>query len=68
MRSAVTEPRVRVDVLRDEADDRASLHDATFRGLHAEVKELPAVWLYDEQGSRLYEEITRLPEYYLPRR
>jgi L-histidine N-alpha-methyltransferase len=32
------------------------------------VKELPAVWLYDEQGSRLYEEITRLPEYYLPRR
>jgi L-histidine N-alpha-methyltransferase len=26
------------------------------------------VWLYDERGSRLYEEITRLPEYYLPRR
>ena len=68
MLSAVTEPRVRVDVLRDEADDRASLHDATFRGLHAELKELPAVWLYDERGSRLYEEITRLPEYYLPRR
>jgi L-histidine N-alpha-methyltransferase len=54
-------------VLRDEAGDRASLHDASFRGLHAEVKELPAVWLYDERGSRLYEEITRLPEYYLPR-
>ena len=68
MLNAVTETRVRVDVLRDEVDDRASLHDATFRGLNAEVKELPAVWLYDEQGSRLYEEITRLPEYYLPRR
>jgi L-histidine Nalpha-methyltransferase len=68
MLSAVTEPRVRVDVLRDEADDRASLYDATLRGLAAEVKELPAVWLYDEPGSRLYEEITRLPEYYLPRR
>ena len=68
MLSAVTEPRVRVDVLRDEADDRASLYDATLRGLRAGVKELPAVWLYDEQGSRLYEEITRLPEYYLPRR
>ena len=27
-----------------------------------------AVWLYDERGSRLYEEVTRLPEYYLPRR
>ena len=68
MLSAVTEPRVRVDVLRDEADDRASLYDATSRGLQAEVKELPAVWLYDKRGSRLYEEITRLPEYYLPRR
>ena len=68
MLSAVTEPRVRVDVLRDEADDRGSLHEATFRGLHAKVKELPAVWLYDERGSRLYEEITRLPEYYLPGR
>jgi L-histidine N-alpha-methyltransferase len=68
MLSAVTETRVRVDVLRDEADDRASLYDATLRGLAAEVKELPAVWLYDGQGSRLYEEITRLPEYYLPGR
>jgi L-histidine N-alpha-methyltransferase len=68
MLSAVREPRVRVDVLRDEVDDRASLYDATLRGLRAEVKELPAVWLYDEQGSRLYEVITRLPEYYLPRR
>jgi L-histidine N-alpha-methyltransferase len=36
--------------------------------LQAEVKALPSVWLYDEQGSRLYDEITRLPEYYLPRR
>ena len=32
------------------------------------MKALPAVWLYDERGSRLYDEITRLPEYYLPRR
>jgi L-histidine N-alpha-methyltransferase len=36
--------------------------------LQAEVKRLPTVWLYDERGSRLYDEITRLPEYYLPRR
>ena len=36
--------------------------------LLSEPKELPAVWLYDERGSLLYEEITRLPEYYLPRR
>ena len=32
------------------------------------MKALPPVWLYDERGSRLYDEITRLPEYYLPRR
>jgi L-histidine Nalpha-methyltransferase len=44
------------------------LYEATLRSLQAEPKELPAVWLYDERGSRLYEEITRLPEYYLPRR
>jgi L-histidine Nalpha-methyltransferase len=46
----------------------AALYEATLRNLQAEVKELPAVWLYDERGSRLYEEITRLPDYYLPRR
>jgi L-histidine Nalpha-methyltransferase len=45
-----------------------ALHEATRRGLQAEPKQLPTVWLYDERGSRLYEEITRLPEYYLPRR
>ena len=62
------EPGARVDVLRDEADGRPPLYEATSRTLQAEVKELPAVWLYDERGSRLYEEITRLPGYYLPRR
>src|SRR3954454_4681252 len=46
----------------------AGLREATRRGLEREPKELPTVWLYDERGSRLYEEITRLPEYYLPRR
>jgi L-histidine Nalpha-methyltransferase len=50
------------------ADRRSVLHEATARRLQAEVKELPTVWLYDERGSRLYEEVTRLPEYYLPRR
>jgi L-histidine N-alpha-methyltransferase len=44
------------------------LREATLRGLEREPKALPTVWLYDERGSQLYEEITRLPEYYLPRR
>ena len=64
MPSASTEP-VRVDIV---GDGRSALYDATVEGLRAEVKRLPAVWLYDERGSRLYEQITRLPEYYLPRR
>jgi L-histidine N-alpha-methyltransferase len=50
------------------AENRVALYDATSRSLQAAPKELPAVWLYDDRGSRLYEEITRLPEYYLPRR
>jgi L-histidine Nalpha-methyltransferase len=47
---------------------RTALREATVRSLRAEPKEVPAVWLYDGLGSRLYDEITRLPEYYLPRR
>ena len=44
------------------------LREATLSGLGRDPKELPTVWLYDARGSQLYEEITRLPEYYLPRR
>jgi L-histidine N-alpha-methyltransferase len=47
---------------------RSALYEATSRGLQGTPKELPAVWLYDERGSRLFEQITRLPEYYLTRR
>ena len=68
MPRASTQGAVRVDVLRDEADGRPALYRETFRSLQAELKALPAVWLYDERGSRLYDEVTRLPEYYLPRR
>jgi L-histidine N-alpha-methyltransferase len=50
------------------ATGHPALYEATHRGLHGEPKELPTVWLYDERGSQLYERITRLPEYYLPRR
>jgi L-histidine N-alpha-methyltransferase len=61
---SATEPRIRIDVLVDEADRRAELYDATFWSLRRTPKELPAVWLYDEIGSNLFDEITRLPEYY----
>lgn len=33
-------------------------------GLRSEPKWLPPKWFYDARGSELFEEITRLPEYY----
>jgi dimethylhistidine N-methyltransferase len=33
-------------------------------GMAQEPKAVPARWFYDEAGSRLFEEITQLPEYY----
>ncbi|WP_017587565.1 L-histidine N(alpha)-methyltransferase [Nocardiopsis ganjiahuensis] len=33
-------------------------------GLTARPKQLPPKWFYDERGSGLFEDITRLPEYY----
>lgn len=39
---------------------RADAH----RGLTADPKWLPPKWFYDQRGSELFEEITRLPEYY----
>ncbi|WP_129793587.1 L-histidine N(alpha)-methyltransferase [Sphingosinicella sp. CPCC 101087] len=33
-------------------------------GLAAPIRAIPARWFYDRRGSELFEEITRLPEYY----
>jgi len=41
-----------------------TLGDAVQRGLTATPKELPCHLIYDERGSRLFDEITRQPEYY----
>ncbi|HEY0786850.1 MAG TPA: L-histidine N(alpha)-methyltransferase, partial [Acidobacteriaceae bacterium] len=37
------------------------------RGLTSEPKTLSPWLFYDEQGSRLFEQITTLPEYYVTR-
>ncbi|MGK4584337.1 L-histidine N(alpha)-methyltransferase [Kitasatospora sp. HPMI-4] len=42
---------------------RALRHDVR-HGLTASPKWLPPKWFYDARGSELFEEITRLPEYY----
>lgn len=36
-------------------------------GLSAPIPAIPARWFYDRRGSELFDEITRLPEYYLTR-
>jgi L-histidine N-alpha-methyltransferase len=44
------------------------LADDVRHGLAQHPPTLPARWFYDERGSRLFDEITRLPEYYPTRR
>ena len=61
-------PRVRVDVLLDEGERQAAFRDAAVYGLRETPKRVPSIWLYDERGSLLFDDITRLPEYYLTRR
>jgi L-histidine Nalpha-methyltransferase len=43
---------------------RTDFADAVIAGLSQPRKVLPARFLYDRRGSELFEEITRLPEYY----
>ncbi len=57
-------PRVRLDVRLDPSASRAALEADAARGLSATPKTLPPVWFYDTRGSELFDEITRLPEYY----
>ncbi|MFF8955058.1 L-histidine N(alpha)-methyltransferase [Streptomyces sp. NPDC014894] len=42
----------------------AALRADVLQGLTRTPKELPPKWFYDARGSELFEEITRLPEYY----
>ncbi len=41
-----------------------SLEEDVRKGLLGPVKSLPPTWFYDDEGSRLFEEITELDEYY----
>jgi len=47
--------------------DREAILAEIRDGLGRAQKELPPKFFYDERGSELFEEITRLPEYYLTR-
>ncbi len=47
--------------------ERALLSDVDI-GFSSSPKELPPKWFYDDEGSKLFNQITELPEYYLHRR
>lgn len=53
-----------VEVHLSAGDLRAALVEDVRAGMCAVPKSIPPVWFYDEKGSRLFEEITSLPEYY----
>jgi len=54
--------RVEVHLTPDDLQD--ALRADVGAGLTATPKELPPKWFYDERGSELFDQITRLPEYY----
>jgi L-histidine N-alpha-methyltransferase len=55
---------LRVDTHLDPADLGTALRADARRGLTSTPKDLPPKWFYDDRGSELFDEITRLPEYY----
>jgi L-histidine Nalpha-methyltransferase len=53
-----------IDVHLSPEDVQSQMRADALKGLQAAEKSIPPVWFYDERGSRLFEEITQLPEYY----
>jgi L-histidine N-alpha-methyltransferase len=53
-----------IDVHLSPEDVRRQMRTDALKGLQSPAKSIPPVWFYDERGSRLFEEITQLPEYY----
>jgi L-histidine N-alpha-methyltransferase len=58
----------KIDIHLGSDDLARALRADARRGLTSTPKELPPKYFYDERGSLLFDEITRLPEYYPTRR
>ncbi|MDQ4087779.1 MAG: L-histidine N(alpha)-methyltransferase [Pseudomonadota bacterium] len=56
-----------MDALTTRIEPDPAFRADVLAGLAAPIPAVPARWLYDRRGSELFEEITRLPEYYLTR-
>ena len=57
-----------IDIHLDPAWIDRAIRDDVAEGLVAQPKELPPKWFYDDRGSELFDQITRLPDYYPTRR
>ncbi len=55
---------ITVDVFMGPDDITTALREDVRRGLTGSAKELPPKWFYDDRGCDLFDQITRLPEYY----
>lgn len=65
--TASSDDRLRVHRLGTGSPLAEQLEQDLRTGLDATPRQLPPKYFYDERGSRLFERITRLPEYYLTR-
>jgi dimethylhistidine N-methyltransferase len=63
MKTRTTRPRAVYDL----APSTERFREEVLRGLRRPCKELPCKYFYDERGSRLFEQICELDEYYLTR-
>jgi len=55
---------MRIDVRLGPSDLAAALRADVAIGLGSRPRSLPPKWFYDERGGQLFDDITRLPEYY----
>jgi len=55
--------RLRIDVVRSEST-YATLADDVGKSLTVQSKSIPTKYLYDDRGSKLFDAICDLPEYY----
>ena len=62
LRLAEDAPRGRTSFIEDA--QTAAFRRDLVQGLSRDQKAVPPKWFYDAEGSRLFEEITALPEYY----
>ena len=60
-------PKPRFSLIELEPDRETSFGEEVERGLTGPSKRIPCRFLYDERGSRLFEQICGTPEYYVTR-